>query len=170
MKKDLCLVFLCLESSEWLFQWLLSPKWGVFQSPLCCKCLMLSSSSYCFSTFSILFSCFKFPFFYHCVPLSLFPWCSSLSGFVELCRFVRIHCRWYFDWHSVHWLMFEIDLHPLLGADEVREDVLVAGHYHMCAVWRSLKHVCHCHSKGSSILFYLFFSFLLICFVILRSL
>jgi len=30
--------------------------------------------------------------------------------------------------------MFDIDLHPLLGADEVREDALVAGHYHMCDV------------------------------------
>jgi hypothetical protein len=74
----------------------------------------------CFSTFSILFSCYRFPFFYHWVPLSsLFPWCSPLSGFVELCSIMQIHCCWYFDWHSVHWLIFDIDLHPLLGADEV---------------------------------------------------
>jgi hypothetical protein len=31
---------------------------------------------------------------------------------------------------SVHWLMFDIDLHQLLGADEVNGDVRVAGHYH----------------------------------------
>jgi hypothetical protein len=35
---------------------------------------------------------------------------------------------------NVHWLMYDIDLHPLLGADEVRGYFMVAGHYVHVAV------------------------------------
>jgi hypothetical protein len=30
----------------------------------------------------------------------------------------------------INWLTYVIDLHPLLGADKVIADVMVAGHYH----------------------------------------
>ncbi len=45
---------------------------------------------------------------------------------------------WYFDRISVYWLVFDINLHQLLGIDEVRGDVMVGHQCHRCGSWRSL--------------------------------
>jgi hypothetical protein len=37
---------------------------------------------------------------------------------------------WSGDNQSVHWLVDKIDLHPLLGADEISGDIMIFGLYH----------------------------------------
>jgi hypothetical protein len=37
---------------------------------------------------------------------------------------------WSGDNQSVHWLVDKIDLHPLLGADEISGDIMIFGQYH----------------------------------------
>jgi hypothetical protein len=110
-------------------------------------------------TFSMLFLSFIFPlflfrFFFPFGPLSLsfslflcsyflsswFLWSALLLGFVELVSVMAkfFHCCHSCDRNSVCRLISDINHHPLLRADEVSSDVIVAGQYHLCCCWRSL--------------------------------
>jgi hypothetical protein len=113
--------FLPLESSNNYLQWFLDPIWGDFL-----KLTLFSKdqpikvmSCFSFYPFSVLvwfsFSLVFFSFFDP--PWSLFPYSSSSLAFVELTvEFSTIagSC----DRNSVHRLVYNIDLHPLLGAVE----------------------------------------------------
>ncbi len=91
---------------------------------------------------------------------------------------VLLFC-WSCDWNSVQWLMCDIDLHSLLGADEVSGDAFIDSQKYMYCYWRSPQlHVhCCCCSKDYSIsdlfLFPLFFSIQFhlfpVCLYVVRS-
>jgi hypothetical protein len=120
--------------------------WGAFQACLVLRghalkvlCLVsLSSHHLLFEFFFVLFLllllfCIFFLFFgYLIFTFSFrFCWASQHHGWV-FC-----YCQ-SCDRNSEHWLMFDIDLHPLLGADEVSGDLIFGGQYHRCYCWRSL--------------------------------
>ncbi len=78
--------------------------------------------------------------FSFCVPLSYgFPWCylSHLS-FVALASIMAEPSCYCWSFHSAHWLMYDIESHPLLGADDVSGSFMGAGYYHTWCHWRSL--------------------------------
>ncbi len=131
MRPDLCLTKkdFCLRISAFWNLWkdnfqVFSVITGeLFLSSLCpltdllfiVICLLLSYS-------------FFFFVFLFCVPLFLleFFWaCPSLSGFLGLTEFYH-YCQ-SCDRNSIHWLMFDINCHQLLAADEVIGNVVVHG-------------------------------------------
>ncbi len=69
-------MFSPFESSKWLFQGLLNPKWGAFLSPKCPLKILLWSSTSCFPLLSSSFHVWVFPFLSFC--LFLFVFCSPL--------------------------------------------------------------------------------------------
>ncbi len=81
-KRDLCVMLKPLESSKWLLQGLLSPKWGAFEIPLCPQNIMcLKFSVLPLSLFLTL--CLVLVFSYSsCLCSSLF-----LVSFVFTCCF-----------------------------------------------------------------------------------
>jgi hypothetical protein len=91
---------------------------------------------------SLLSSSFIVWFLFHVCPFctllySWFPW-SAPSCFAELasimaevfCHF-QASCHCWSDRNSVGWLMNDVDLQPLLGAEEIGGDLVVSGHYRM---------------------------------------
>jgi hypothetical protein len=104
-------------------------KFSVLFLSLLIICCLGSSLFYfsccCFFVFFFFFGYLIFTFSFR------FCWASQHHGWV-FC-----HCQ-SCDRNSEHWLMFDIDLHPLLGADEVSGDLMVGCQYHRCYCWRSV--------------------------------
>lgn len=108
-----------------------------FASLFCFVSVISSSVPLCLFSFFLSFDLF-FLFIFHL----WFFGCPSLLGFVDLFKVlssdpaswlsISVPVRLVTEVTYLCWLIVDIDLHPLPGADEGSGDLMVAGGFHTC--------------------------------------